>query len=162
MSENNTRAPSVGTVAESLRYLLLHSIGRMVVVDFWFGGDTVVHRCGVLTAVGTDYLLLTDEANQLEIAGGLDSLRLVTVCRGAAESAGSASAADVTGSADVSGDTGERSAQSGSSASGDAAGESGSGSVPQAPLQTPVSPVIARAHSQAAFNYAKRKTRRLE
>lgn len=138
MNEAVTQSADTGVVAENLRFLLLGNIGRQVVVDLWFGGETPVRRCGVLTAVGADYLLLWDELNRQEIAAALCALRLVTLCalQGATDTA----------------DTGDAGAA-------DAAPE------PQSTAPEPsgsVTQVVARPRSQAAFNYAKRKTRKLE
>lgn len=144
MSETITPDTNIGAVAEGFRLLLIQNIGNHVVVELWLGGGILQRRCGLLTSVGEDYFLLADEVNNQQIAGELSSIRLVTFCRTLPMPI----------------------------ADGEAAEQS-----PVAPEQTTPEPTTpepspaeqfsavqarARPHAQAAFNYAKRKTRRLD
>lgn len=132
MSE--TRASETGTVAESFRLLLVQNIGSYVVAELWYGGSYLQRRCGLLTSVGADYFLLEDEANGQQIAAGLSALRIITFCEQRPMPIETAQTEE------------EAAAQQ-----------------EQRTLeQYSATQAKARPHSQAAFNYAKRKTRRLD
>lgn len=62
MDEKMTLAPGL---TASWRSMLSQNIGKWVAADFLIGTGRLVHREGVLHAVGNDYLVLCDEDSYL-------------------------------------------------------------------------------------------------
>ena len=53
-------------------------MGRYVVVEFLIGTQNIVRREGVLTAVGTSWLVLYDESNGTSVVCDMYSVKFVT------------------------------------------------------------------------------------
>lgn len=62
MDEKMTLAPGL---TASWRSMLSQNVGKRCAADFLIGTGRLVHREGVLWAVGSDYLVLRDEGGYL-------------------------------------------------------------------------------------------------
>lgn len=62
MDEKLTLAPGL---TASWRSMLSQNIGKWVAADFLIGTGQLLHREGILHAVGNDYLVLYDEGQYL-------------------------------------------------------------------------------------------------
>lgn len=125
---------------DSVRQILSENIGAYVICEFLVGTNTIVGRQGILEFVGPNYLVLHDDTCQAHIIGDLAALRFVTICFG-------------------------EEGENGTAAPETAAGQTAQDQAAPAPTPPTLSgtqmvSANARTHSQAAFNYAKRKTRR--
>jgi hypothetical protein len=127
---------------DSVLQILAENIGAYIVAEFLVGTNTIVGRQGILEFVGPNYIVLHDEANQIHIIGDAAALRFVSICFG-------------------------EEGENGATASQTATQQTQQGAQTPTPAPSPTTPsgvqmvsANARAHSQAAFNYAKRKTRR--
>lgn len=124
-----------GENSGSMIRLLQANLGRQVAAEFWVGTYEIIVKRGILTAVSENYLILYDDENQTDIVCDFYSLRFVTFCAaGARTDAGESGGTAETASADT----------SASSAGAQAAS------------------AMLRPHAQAALNYTRRKSRKLE
>lgn len=119
--------------------LLMENIGRSVVAEFMTGLNEMVCKRGEIRAASENYLILTDAATGVEIACDMYSLRFVAFCpTDAAQNETTTQEA-----------TPEAQAQPETEA-------------PTQPGGVEAVFATARPLTQAAFNYARRKTRRIE
>lgn len=124
----------------SVLQILSENIGAYVILEFLVGTNTIVGRQGILEFVGPSYVVLHDDTCQAHIIGDLAALRFVTLCFG---------------------EEGENGVATPGTATGQSPQEQGTPApAPRTPSGTQMVSANARTHSQAAFNYAKRKTRR--
>lgn len=117
----------------NIQQLLAANLGKEVVAEFVTGLDEKVRKSGVLTAVRTDYLVLFDDVNLVDIVCDLYSLKFITFY--------------LPGTRRSSGAT-------------DAGSENGGSKSPAA--DKIVSDTRDAAPAMAALNYAKRKARKLD
>ena len=66
-----------GVDPESIQEIIALSVGRYVVVEFLIGTQNIVRREGVLTAVGTSWLVLYDESNGTSVVCDMYSVKFV-------------------------------------------------------------------------------------
>lgn len=123
-----------GENSGSMIRLLESNIGRWVTAEFFVGSNSLISKSGILMAVSENYLVLYDDATGTEIACDFYSLRFVTFYP-LSERPGAASQAQE------------------SQTEGTTTDAQGIRQNVSAPVCTP---------TQAAFNYARRKSRRLE
>ena len=129
---------------DSVLQILSENIGAYVICEFLVGTNTIVGRQGILEFVGPNYIVLHDDACQTHIICDAAALRFVSICFGDEEGHSVA--------------TPEAAAR-----------QTPSDGAAPAPTPTPAPRTLSgtqmvsatqRTPSQAAFNYAKRKTRR--
>lgn len=173
-----------GLPAGSIQRLLAANLGKEVVAEFVVGMDEIVRKAGTLYAVNTDYLVLYDDVNLVDVVCDLYSLKFISFylpgtrpdlarmgggTSGTAMGNGTGGAAN--GRSGMSNNAGTGSAGStgsggntGSTGNTGNAGENGhTGSAAAAASARGTAAVLAaRPQSQAALNYAKRKTRKLD
>ena len=151
--------------AGSIQRLLDANLGKEVVAEFVVGADEAVRKAGTLYAVNTDYMVLYDDVNLVDVACDLYSLKFIsfylpgtrpdlsrvgngTNSAPSGNNSGRSSAPEVKSSGEDS--SGSNDGNKSGGAKGTSAGNSsGSSAVILA----------ARKPSQAAFNYTKRKIR---
>lgn len=125
-----------GENSDSMIRLLEGNIGRRVMAEFFVGTDTLILKSGILSAVSENYLVLYDDEAGTDIACDFYSLRFVTFYP-----------------------LRERS---------DEADQAPEEQTEQTPLNAQTIRGVQNVSTpmctptQAAFNYAKRKSRRLE
>ena len=129
----NVQLPQ-GENSGSMIRLLQANLGRQVAAEFWVGSYEIIVKCGILTAVSENYLILYDAENQTDIVCDFYSLRFLTFCAaGARNGAGESGESSETPSPDTSASAGTQTVSA-----------------------------IPRPRAQAALNYTRRKTRKLE
>lgn len=119
--------------------LLLKNIGRSVIAEFMTGLNEMICKKGEIRAASENYLILTDANTGAEIACDMYSLRFVTFCP-------------------MENTQSETETQ-------EAAPEAQTQPETQSPIPVNGAEAVfatARPLTQAAFNYARRKTRRIE
>ncbi|NLV59673.1 MAG: hypothetical protein GXY67_13025 [Clostridiales bacterium] len=126
---------------DSVLQILAENIGAYIIAEFLVGTNTIVGRQGTLEFVGPNYIVLHDDTNQIHIIGDTAALRFVSICFGEEGENGAAISET-------------QQAQQGAQTPTPTPS-------PNTPSGTQMVGANARTHSQAAFNYAKRKTRRL-
>ncbi|MCI5956950.1 MAG: hypothetical protein MRZ54_08190 [Clostridiales bacterium] len=131
--EGSVQLPQ-GENSGSMIRLLQTNLGRQVTAEFWVGSYEIIVKCGILTAVSENYLILYDTESQTDIVCDFYSLRFVTFCAAGART-----------------DAGE---------TADAAQTT----LPEAstPIGMQAFSTATRPHAQAALNYTRRKSRKLE
>ncbi len=67
-----------GVDPESIQEIIALSVGRYVIVEFLVGTQNIVRREGVLTAVGTSWLVLYDEREGTSVVCDMYSVKFVT------------------------------------------------------------------------------------
>lgn len=67
-----------GVDPETIQEIIALSVGRYVVVEFLIGTQNIVRREGVLTAVGSSWLVLYDESNGTSVVCDMYSVKFVT------------------------------------------------------------------------------------
>ena len=124
--EGSVQLPQ-GENSGSMIRLLQANLGRQVAAEFWVGSYEIIVKCGILTAVSENYLILYDTESQTDIVCDFYSLRFVTFCTAGART-----------------DAGETLPEA------------------SAPVETQAVSAATRPHAQAALNYTRRKSRKLE
>jgi len=80
--ENYPQAPAAaetnGVDPETIQEIIALSVGRYVIVEFLVGTQNIVHREGILTAVGSSWLVLYDESNGTSVVCDMYSVKFVT------------------------------------------------------------------------------------
>lgn len=127
--------------AGSIQRLLAANLGKEAVAEFVVGMDEIERKAGTLYAVNTDYMVLFDDVNLVDIVCDVYSLKFITFYRpgtrpGISQSSGDSSAA----------------AEGRTAAEGRVVTDN----------RTAAAVLAARPQAQAALNYAKRKSRRLD
>lgn len=135
--------PAQGTATDgfldSVLQILSDNIGAYVICEFLVGTNTIVGRQGILEFVGPSYIVLHDDTCQSHIIGDASALRFVSICFG---------------------EEGENGVASPEAATQQAPQDSATPAPAPRTLSGPqMVSTNQRIHSQAAFNYAKRKTR---
>lgn len=131
--EGSVQLPQ-GENSGSMIRLLQANLGRQVAAEFWVGSYEIIVKCGILTAVSENYLILYDTESQTDIVCDFYSLRFVTFCTaGARTDAGETTDAAQTTPPEASTSIGTQAASA-----------------------------ATRPHAQAALNYTRRKSRKLE
>lgn len=125
---------ATGADSGSMRQILAQNLGREVVAEFLIGTDEIVRKSGTLYAAEEEYIVLADDMNLTEIVCSMPSLRFVTFYLPGARP----------------------------DANGSAVGDRRDGQARGSAQPAPSAAGTARAQTQAAFNYARRKTRKLE
>lgn len=137
----------------SIQQILAENLGKKVDCEFLVGADATEMKSGILQYVGTGYIVLYDETSGKHIICDACSIKFATLYPPQQAvpdtSQGTAPTPD-----DATRQPATEVPQSG-------AQETRQTPTPAQPMQiSGVQPVNARAQSQAAFNYAKRKARR--
>ncbi len=123
----------------SMLQILAENIGSYVICEFLVGTDTIVGRQGILEFVGPSYIVLHDDTCGTHIICDAFALRFVSICFGDEEENGSSTP---------------------NGAQTQTTPQTSQVPTPNNLTGTQMVSANTRAQSQAAFNYAKRRTRR--
>lgn len=149
--------------AGSIQRLLKANLGKEAVAEFVVGMDEVERKAGTLYAVNTDYMVLFDDVNLVDIVCDVYSLKFITFYRpgtrpGAGRSGGDSGAAEGRSAAD-----GRGVAVAGRSVSDAHTVTDGRIATDgRTVTDNRTAAAVLAARPQAALNYAKRKTRKLD
>ncbi len=155
--------PGSAGMKGSIQALLAENLGQYVECEFLIGTDAIARKCGILYAADSGYVVLYDETLQTYVVGDAFALRFVTI-------------RPVVPATDVPPTLPEAAVRPETAVQPETAAPAPQATPAPAPQATPtpapepaptpapeplsgVQLVNARAQSQAAFNYAKRKAR---